>query len=329
MPCSTNFQTLRRCTEVEERAGIEAGMMSQGSQGTGTHASHATSHATPHGTRGTPHANNYNYGGGQHNAGAVGVGAGVGGRATHHTPGSAVQVNGHGGGYGGGHGGGGLPPRTPASVRGGGGKRGGGGGGGGFNPLLHGASPVTPSATPKNGQMFQTPTANLQQQQQQQQHNHNHPLSAEGGTTIRDNNNNNNNNNNASSSSPSSSYAFDDDDIDPFGDPLTPAPPLRSANGGSTPQTAPTATTTSSNGGGGGGGGGSGPSSAGAKLPDVFPGIRPTPSLYAGAEATALEVQRLWGNPGRFVSFEDCRAVLASLPEARSALMVWRCGGAS
>ena len=32
-------------------------------------------------------------------------------------------------------------------------------------------------------------------------------------------------------------------------------------------------------------------------------------------------MQRLWGNPGRFVSFEDCQAVLASLPEARAALM--------
>lgn len=34
----------------------------------------------------------------------------------------------------------------------------------------------------------------------------------------------------------------------------------------------------------------------------------------------ALEAQRLWGNPGRFVSFDDCAEVLWSLPEALQAL---------
>ena len=33
-----------------------------------------------------------------------------------------------------------------------------------------------------------------------------------------------------------------------------------------------------------------------------------------------LEAQRLWGNPGRFVSFDDCAEVLGSLPEADDAM---------
>ena len=189
-------------------------------------------------------------------------------------------------------------PASAASAHGHGGTAGGGGlpprtpasvpwavsarPGGGFNPLtqMHGATPKTTQATP-DGRLYQTPTGQQPQNQGQR---------------------------NCSDGSPSTPaapppYSFDDNIsdqherlLDPFADPLTPA-----ARGSEPPHPPPS-------------------SSSGAKLPDVFPGIRPMPSPYAGAEATALEVQRLWGNPGRFVSFEDCRAVLVHLSETRPAL---------
>ena len=50
---------------------------------------------------------------------------------------------------------------------------------------------------------------------------------------------------------------------------------------------------------------------------------RPNAAVDVSAQSTsasALETQRLWGNPGRFVSFEDCAEVLRSLPEADDAM---------
>lgn len=185
-------------------------------------------------------------------------GGGISGYATHHTLGSAAQVNGHGSGG----------DATPAAIRGGGGggRLGDGGSGAGFDSSPHGASPATP-ANP-DGQLHRTPGSH----RQHLPHSHNH-----NSTTAKPRPPPHH------TSSPVT-YSFDDD-LDSFGGGMTSAP------------------------------------SPGAKLPDVFPGRRPTFSPYAGAEATALEVQRLWGNPGRFVSFDDCRAVLVSLPEARSALV--------
>ena len=40
----------------------------------------------------------------------------------------------------------------------------------------------------------------------------------------------------------------------------------------------------------------------------------------ASPSSFAVEAQRLWGNPGRFVSFDDCAEVFGSLPEADDAM---------
>ena len=57
-----------------------------------------------------------------------------------------------------------------------------------------------------------------------------------------------------------------------------------------------------------------------AYFPDVFPGVRPEASSGTKTDADALEAHRLWGNPGRFVSREDCASALAGLPEAAAAV---------
>lgn len=57
-----------------------------------------------------------------------------------------------------------------------------------------------------------------------------------------------------------------------------------------------------------------------AHLPDVFPGVRPEASSGTKTDADALEAHRLWGNPGRFVSRDDCASALEGLPEAAAAM---------